>query len=243
MLLGIRDAYEILGIDQDADTKTIKRAYAELVKQYHPEEQPEEWKRIHDAYELAIRSSEQAGRRMSSEQTGSQIASEQTGQEDIFADIEERAQKQQSTEDKEYQGKFDSAMNEIRRITWHSKMKLSDWKTFFEQADILPIVSQGKLLREMGDGLTLQKINGDIYNYLNKQLDSIADFLKTVRMDIGNRNMSEVEYVRTKNEEGYRRWKAFKRERKRKVMNMTILALFILIFFLLIHIGLTRTQY
>ena len=47
--------YDILSIDRNADKKTIKHAYARLVKQYHPEEQPEEWKRIHDAYELAMK--------------------------------------------------------------------------------------------------------------------------------------------------------------------------------------------
>ena len=54
MLIQSNSIYEILDIDRDADTKTIKKAYAELVKQYHPEEQPEEWKRIHDAYEQAM---------------------------------------------------------------------------------------------------------------------------------------------------------------------------------------------
>lgn len=54
MLTGSNNPYDILGIDRGADKKTIKRAYAELVKRYHPEEQPEEWKRIHDAYEQAM---------------------------------------------------------------------------------------------------------------------------------------------------------------------------------------------
>ena len=49
------DIYEILGIDRNADTRTIKKAYANLVKQYRPEENPQEWERIHDAYELAMR--------------------------------------------------------------------------------------------------------------------------------------------------------------------------------------------
>lgn len=54
MLAGSSNPYDILGIGRDADKKTIKKAYAELVKQYHPEEHPEEWKRIHDAYEQAM---------------------------------------------------------------------------------------------------------------------------------------------------------------------------------------------
>ncbi len=49
---GIREAYRILGIDEGADIKDVKKAYAALIKQYHPEEHPEEWKKIHDAYTL-----------------------------------------------------------------------------------------------------------------------------------------------------------------------------------------------
>lgn len=54
MLIQSKNVYEILNIDRDADVKTIKKAYAKLVKQYHPEDNPEEWKRIHDAYEQAM---------------------------------------------------------------------------------------------------------------------------------------------------------------------------------------------
>ena len=38
------NAWEILGIEPTSDKKTIKRAYAKLLKQYHPEENPEEFK-------------------------------------------------------------------------------------------------------------------------------------------------------------------------------------------------------
>jgi len=33
----IEDAYKILGVTQDADIKTIKKAYKKLVRQYHPD--------------------------------------------------------------------------------------------------------------------------------------------------------------------------------------------------------------
>lgn len=49
---GLSEAYRILGIDEGADIKDVKKAYAALIKQYHPEEHPEEWKKIHDAYTL-----------------------------------------------------------------------------------------------------------------------------------------------------------------------------------------------
>lgn len=50
------EAFRILGIGRTDDKREIKKAYARLVKQYHPEEYPKEWEIIHDAYETACRS-------------------------------------------------------------------------------------------------------------------------------------------------------------------------------------------
>ena len=44
------NAWEILGIEPTSDKKEIKRAYARLLKQYHPEDNPEEFKQIQAAY-------------------------------------------------------------------------------------------------------------------------------------------------------------------------------------------------
>lgn len=52
------EAFHILGIDDTEDKKKIKRAYAALVKQYHPEEHPEKWQEIHEAYETAMKDQE-----------------------------------------------------------------------------------------------------------------------------------------------------------------------------------------
>lgn len=46
--------FEVLGIEPTTDQRKIKKAYAQLVKKYHPEEHPQEWKRIHDAYMTAM---------------------------------------------------------------------------------------------------------------------------------------------------------------------------------------------
>ncbi|MDE7294457.1 MAG: DnaJ domain-containing protein [Oscillospiraceae bacterium] len=47
--------WEILGISPTSDIKEIKSAYARLAKQFNPEEKPEEFKRIFDAYKAACR--------------------------------------------------------------------------------------------------------------------------------------------------------------------------------------------
>jgi len=46
--------WEVLGIEEDATARGIKRAYAKLLKQHRPEEDPEGFKRIHDAYQEAL---------------------------------------------------------------------------------------------------------------------------------------------------------------------------------------------
>lgn len=53
------NAWEILGIDPTSDKKTIKRAYAKLLKQYHPEENPEEFKQIQAAYQQCLHSDQE----------------------------------------------------------------------------------------------------------------------------------------------------------------------------------------
>lgn len=46
--------WEILGIEPTSDKKEIKKAYARLLKQYHPEENPEEFKQIQAAYQQCL---------------------------------------------------------------------------------------------------------------------------------------------------------------------------------------------
>lgn len=48
------NAWEILGIEPTSDKKEIKKAYARLLKQYHPEENPEELKQIQAAYQQCL---------------------------------------------------------------------------------------------------------------------------------------------------------------------------------------------
>ena len=47
----MRKDYEILGIQEDADEKKIKRAYFKLIREYSPEKNPERFQEIRAAYE------------------------------------------------------------------------------------------------------------------------------------------------------------------------------------------------
>ncbi len=47
--------WDVLGIDPTNDISEIKKAYAKLAKQYNPEENPDEFARIHDAFKQAMK--------------------------------------------------------------------------------------------------------------------------------------------------------------------------------------------
>lgn len=57
----VRRAFNILGIEVTTDVREIKKAYAALVKQYHPEEHPAEWAKIHEAYQAALEYADMSG--------------------------------------------------------------------------------------------------------------------------------------------------------------------------------------
>jgi hypothetical protein len=49
------DPFVLLGIERDADTRTIRQAYARLIRIYRPDRAPREFQRIHAAFEEAQR--------------------------------------------------------------------------------------------------------------------------------------------------------------------------------------------
>lgn len=50
------DIWAVLGIEPTTDKRRIKKAYAEAVKTCHPEEHPEEFKQLYEAYQAALNS-------------------------------------------------------------------------------------------------------------------------------------------------------------------------------------------
>lgn len=50
------DAWDKLGISPTEDKKVIKRAYAKKLREYHPEENPEEFKQFQEAYQMIMNS-------------------------------------------------------------------------------------------------------------------------------------------------------------------------------------------
>lgn len=91
-MINRNDVFRILEIEPTEDKRAIRKAYARLVKQYHPEEQPEKWKEIHDAYEAALHMAEQG---ISSHEPGAAVLD--NAMEDAGTVVPERFEKMQDT--------------------------------------------------------------------------------------------------------------------------------------------------
>lgn len=66
--------WEILGISPTADIVRIKKAYADRAKEWHPEEHPEEFKRLRGAYQEALKQAKGHGAQISWEAAKPQTA-------------------------------------------------------------------------------------------------------------------------------------------------------------------------
>jgi len=51
----MKDIWKMLGIEPTNDTKAVRRAYAAKVRECHPEDDPEGWQELHNAYESALK--------------------------------------------------------------------------------------------------------------------------------------------------------------------------------------------
>ena len=49
------DCFDILGISSNSDKKAIKHAYAKLLKKYNPEDDPEGYQKLREAYDNALK--------------------------------------------------------------------------------------------------------------------------------------------------------------------------------------------
>jgi curved DNA-binding protein len=84
------DYYKILGVEKNADTEEIKKAYRKLALKYHPDRNPnnpvaeEKFKKISEAYAVLSDS----GKRKQYDNFGSDQFSQRFSREDIFRDFD-----------------------------------------------------------------------------------------------------------------------------------------------------------
>lgn len=74
---GYMDIWKILDIEPTADRRAIRKAYAARTRVIHPEERPEEFKQLHEAYQAALRYADSGKGR--AEKPGQDIDKEKSG--------------------------------------------------------------------------------------------------------------------------------------------------------------------
>lgn len=133
-------AFQMLEIEPTHDKKMIKRAYAALVKKYHPEEQPEKWKEIHDAYETAIAYSEKTviweeEKPIEDAQLEKEgffrAQSESEELEEAFDNLSELKQKAEKQEEENQKAALKKALKKLDELEVCQKYNDKLWEDFF----------------------------------------------------------------------------------------------------------------
>lgn len=123
-------AYEILEIKSNASIDEIKEAYAELSKKYHPEENPEEFQQIHEAYVTITRSTRNSNRilrniniRINSAETfidNSSLEKLEVQEKFDFSDIE-------NAKKADYERRLQNVIEQLGGATYADKSQIFMW--------------------------------------------------------------------------------------------------------------------
>lgn len=183
------DICRILDIEASADRKAIKKAYALKVKQYHPEEYPEEWERIHNAYEAAVRIVSTQGKtdivipepeiiigQKNIENKAVTAPTDEQGREAeaVFGGIEDSVRRQMTEE----------TIKEMRRLTCMKWYRVKDWKAFFARQDILLTISRSEFLLDLENNFNYRKINNRrLLTLFRKQFERIMDYWEATNVE------------------------------------------------------------
>lgn len=197
------EAFRILGIEPTDDKKIIKKAYAQLVKKYHPEEQPDEWQRVRNAYEAASGNDASylyTGRILSVDISERILEEKQKGTlpeedkeleeiEDVFHNLsdlsaQERAQryeedKLQSNADKPV---LMAAISEVAMLRYKRMQKTKDWKRIFENEEYKRIFIKEEFLAECRRSLYYAVISRKLYRYLKNFMKQIRQYSQSVQI-------------------------------------------------------------
>lgn len=275
--------FQVLEIEPTDDIKEIKKAYARMVKKYHPEEYPEKWKEIHDAYEAALKIAKQ-GQRIETvfhvkesrlppevisekaeekqenhqhtpvikteekaeieETTELQYEVEQETPEDkslisMFENIEDLSQEQQDQNRREKALKqriLREKLEDFKEMAVEKKFDGDAWENYFNQEDILPIISQKEFLFQMGNFFLYKKINRKKYKFLMKQLARIEEYHEEHNITFSDDEPDPIEHADS------RIWEAYRTYIIKRIIVFALICLLVLAALNITKRGLTTEQ-
>lgn len=193
-----RDIFAILEIEPTDDKQTIKKAYAKLVKKYHPEEYPEKWKEIHDAYETAIALAERRGQDyltfsvtdhaqmadsaakeprpvLKNEKAEIPLKSPEESDEldSLFDNINILSKEQQEQDKEAFEKELQEVLHSFEKITDKKKLDRKELEDFFSKKARLHYICNRDFLKRLGECFSDRKIDAGMYQFLLEQLEVI----------------------------------------------------------------------
>lgn len=252
-MMNTRSVFQILDIEPTDDKKVIKKAYANLVKKYHPEEQPEKWKEIHDAYETALKMADRGQRaipifsvsdadllkkteaQQKDKQQNNRLQNDRLKNEKSSENI-----RKQSAETEEMELLFDNmekqtkeqqerdlqtAIETMKRLAGKKKLYIREWTRFFAQKNMLPVFSREEFLRQLGDCFENRQINAELHQLLEEQLRIIRKYVVEKNIALRDGGVStQLAYAEKSIDNAYRKYQKMKKQRANKWQEPVCLA-------------------
>ncbi len=198
LLMSYRQAFEILEIEMTKEVRAIKKAYAGMVKRYHPEEYPEKWQQIHAAYERAMEYSkfgqgdvvtrddgatqEDVIEPLSAQETGelpvAPPISEQEESEVDFSKLGVIAQQNRFEQKKEHEETLQKALELLNEQDKQRNQSAKDWKKLLDTPQVRMVRTDATFLYRMGDVLGKKKISYSCYRIIRQFLQGASGELE-----------------------------------------------------------------
>lgn len=241
MLKG-KDAFEILQIEKTNDIKKIKKAYASLVKQYHPEEDKEKWLILHTAYQQALEYAKCNDKftqiQVPRKNTNLIVPKDGNGEriaEQEFRDKELEELMEQIANPKECGSKKVSSQNEdafLHAFMWLNKMEkeqgglCAKWMEFFQSETYMRVCLNEQFLFGLGRMIGSIEIDGSTERFLRQEVRKIrARLYDDIDTNQTEHRSKAIKYLENEIDIASKRYKKEAQDR-----NNTTLALIFLTF-------------
>lgn len=201
-MITYEEAFRRLKIEPTKDRKVIKRAYAAMAKKYHPEEQPEKWLRIKEAYEIALRGCDrenegaestgkvnpaqgqqqketeepwQSEKEEEQERSGELNEEEEREFNRLFTHIGEEAESNRKTQQKIQSEQIEEVLQRIRELGNERITDIQVWDHFFSTQE-MEILCNDEVFERLGTAFGLLPMNKELYCFFKRWLKRIKEF-------------------------------------------------------------------
>ena len=176
-------AYQVLGLDSNASTEDVKEAYARLSKEYHPEENPEEFQQLHEAYVTLTRGGRRGNHAMAVESSTlerkvapeiketdlvfHEIKSTQVEEESDNFDFEESISQAELDQGKKLWVALVQADKELKILFASSNYKKPNkFKEFFGKEEYKEVFFTREFIKSFTQCISQVKLLPELYSYI-----------------------------------------------------------------------------